>query len=234
MEGADVMMDLIRGCGKRKPDGLYVCCGNPHGLAGLPIDAFLVDPPIPWDGQAFRSPIITEIAGKSCVLMWVGAQFYPYVPDFVEEARVWGISKRVPRNFEFEKLPPGRTYLALIHPRAIAEHNCALPPNPLCKKSQPHNCLYDTWTISIADSVAGKHDVVINGNEAVISIPCGVKYYVSVPDVDLSNISVTYKPGIFGVFPLTHLEYVHPQKIIASDIADRAISSGWLLRAMDA
>jgi hypothetical protein len=48
--------------------------------------------------------------------MWVGKENYPYVPDFVEEARRFGISKRIPRDFPIERLQPG-SKLILIHAR---------------------------------------------------------------------------------------------------------------------
>lgn len=74
-----------RGCGKRVPGGLYLCVG----LApwGKPLETFVVDPPRPWIYGAFRSPILVpnSTSGVNDCLMWVGAESYPYAPDFLEE-----------------------------------------------------------------------------------------------------------------------------------------------------
>jgi len=50
--------------------------------------------------------------------MWVGEKHYPWPNDFSDEAKRDGVSKRVPRK-AIPYIEPGRTRLALIHPKAI-------------------------------------------------------------------------------------------------------------------
>lgn len=55
--------------------------------------------------------------------MWIGEQYYPTSQDFIEEARKYGINKRIPFT-----TPPlilrGRTRLFLIHPLALRPEGC--------------------------------------------------------------------------------------------------------------
>ena len=85
---------IERGCGKRVKGGLYACCGlSPNGK---PIEHFLIDPPGPYKGEPFRAPIIQEERDVKHLVFWVGAQHYPFCPDFIEETRNFGVSKRIP------------------------------------------------------------------------------------------------------------------------------------------
>lgn len=117
-----------RGCGSRKGDGLY-CCVEPSPY-GYPIEHFLVDPCIPFElpeGENIRSPYFLEDpVGVHHLVMGVGSTYYPFVTDFIEEARQYGISKRLPKNFDYRKLDPDKSNLILIHKRAIPDFSYAL------------------------------------------------------------------------------------------------------------
>lgn len=64
------------------------------------------------------------VAWASDLLMWVGKEFYPYPEDFIEEARAFGINKRIPVTKGGPPLiDPGRTRLFLAHPRAVSREN---------------------------------------------------------------------------------------------------------------
>ena len=67
---------MTRGCGKRKPGGVYICTKlSPHGV---PLEEFIIDPPEAYEGEKFRVPIIFEKNGKNHLLFWVGKEFYPF------------------------------------------------------------------------------------------------------------------------------------------------------------
>jgi hypothetical protein len=57
-----------------------------------------------------------EREGVWHLLDWVGAMHYPNVADFIEEARRFGISRRVSSALDFHKLTTD-SRLILIHPR---------------------------------------------------------------------------------------------------------------------
>ena len=106
-----------RGCGKRTKGGLYACCGlSPYGK---PIEDFLIDPPLAFSGESFRAPIVNVVNEVTNLIFWMGKEFYPYCPDYIEETRVMGISKRVPLGFDFKGVVPFESSMYFIHPRAI-------------------------------------------------------------------------------------------------------------------
>jgi intein/homing endonuclease len=77
-----------RGCGKRRtPGGLYAECGlSGHGS---PLEAFLVDPPIPLPTglDLINKPQLWDDGRTGLVhlLLWIGEQYYPHVSDYIEE-----------------------------------------------------------------------------------------------------------------------------------------------------
>lgn len=112
-----------------------------------PLEYFLKDPEGAWNWGQVRAPIkIKSFKCPRCsrlvgerereehlqvhsglglddfkmiphLVLGVGKKYYPYVPDFVEEWRRWGLSKRIPRNFNVSDLIPGKSQLLLVHPR---------------------------------------------------------------------------------------------------------------------
>lgn len=116
----------VRGCGTRVKGGVYLTCGLSYD--GLPIEHFLVDAPIPLAekqrkdmGLTPRGVRLVENADPQRpphVYDWVGSEYYPNVADFVEEVKRYGMSRRVPTNFDFSKLRP-RSRQVLIHARAV-------------------------------------------------------------------------------------------------------------------
>lgn len=115
-------MAAPRGCGFRKPGGIYLVCGT--SPLGEPIENFLIDPPIklsPAEIQAIGlSPVgvsLIEQDGVTHVLDWVGSEHYPNVADFVEEARRQGVSRRAASTVDFSRLGP-ESRLMLVHQKA--------------------------------------------------------------------------------------------------------------------
>ena len=67
---------MIRGCGKRKAGGVYVM--SELGPDGVPLEAVMIDPPVPYDGGPFRAPQLVRKDGVAHLVFWVGAEFYEY------------------------------------------------------------------------------------------------------------------------------------------------------------
>lgn len=110
-----------RECGPGRTAGsIYVECGL--SLTGVPIEQYLHDPPIPVDPvqlglSAQGVTIITDAQGTKHILDLVGASHYPYPCDFIEEARVMGVSRKVPKNTDLTGIT-GASMLILVHSRA--------------------------------------------------------------------------------------------------------------------
>jgi hypothetical protein len=135
-------IESARGCGYRKPGGMYLvgssssqpccklpfeltvcpCCGSgikqSRGFTWISTDLF---------GSCMKgSSCIMGQPGKKIGLMWVGAKYYPSYLIFTREASAQGISKRIaqiPRG-----LIVGKTWVALAHPRAIVEYDPKINP----------------------------------------------------------------------------------------------------------
>jgi intein/homing endonuclease len=87
-----------RGCGEREPGGIYAECGlSPRGR---PLEEFLIDPPLPvpegldlvnkpmlWQRTLASGEPALDKDGQPIydLLILVGQEHYPYVPDFLEE-----------------------------------------------------------------------------------------------------------------------------------------------------
>ena len=115
-----VNSNVTRGCGKRQEGGLYACVGAASGGAGMPLEHFIVDPPVPWLQGPFRGSQLHERSdGIIDLVMWVGQEHYPYPSDFAEEGRRHGFSKRLSPKQDYSALTPNQSRLVLIHPRVF-------------------------------------------------------------------------------------------------------------------
>lgn len=140
---------VARGCGSRTAGGTYLECG----LGGTtPIEAFLFDPPlfdVPLDWlEPHRNPVLVERDGLWHAVIWVGAESYPSMWDFIEEVRVAGASRRVPTTFNFEKITPG-SRMFFVHGRA----DVTMTVEPPTIRQGP--IIYDADAPPV---VAGTHD----------------------------------------------------------------------------
>jgi hypothetical protein len=87
---------------------------------GQPIENFLIDSPQVLDTEALgirprgMTPVLREDATH--LFDWVGAEGYASPVDFIEEARVKGVSRRILPSLVADLTPGSR--LLLIHPRA--------------------------------------------------------------------------------------------------------------------
>jgi hypothetical protein len=112
-----------RGCGERVEGGLYAECGL--GERGSPLESFLVDSPLPLpDGLdrralANKAQVWEDPRTRVChLVIWVGAEHYPFVADYVEEVRRYGASRRIGAMVDIERLTPGVSRMIMVHPLA--------------------------------------------------------------------------------------------------------------------
>ncbi|MFI5294370.1 MAG: hypothetical protein ACHQ0Y_05025 [Thermodesulfovibrionales bacterium] len=195
---AKSIVGIIRGCGKRVPGGLYVCSGlAPYGT---PIEHFIIDPPIAYDTEPFRAPLIFEKEGKNHVMLWVGAEHYPWPSDMVEEIRNFGVSKRIPNNFDLSKLEPG-SMLFLVHPKAIVKEHELLPLPEYCPKIKTEHleeskecCLGHSYNIAPPNSGLNQRKL---GDTVYTVFPQG-----------MTEVEYDYQPGVFMGVPITHFDHV--------------------------
>ena len=155
-----IFADIIttpRGCGKRQKGGLYACTGLSTGVGGVPIEAFVIDPPIPWTSGPFRGVQFVERAnGPVDIVMWVGAENYPTVPDYIEEARQMGFCKRIPtgtldegnrsNGVDYNRIVPHESRMVLVHPKAVVHSAYRLSTGtgstPNIQRTQHGLCAY--------------------------------------------------------------------------------------------
>ncbi len=142
-----------RGCGRRKPGGLYLvapgdgepCCKLPFLLTVCPTchagikpargwtwvdaDALLATAgPCTQKDQHFRNPCPASRPLGQVGLLWVGEKFYPTPDAFDAEALDMGISRRIsalPKGFKL-----GETWVLLAHRKAVPSF-LAEPDAPL-------------------------------------------------------------------------------------------------------
>lgn len=142
-----------RGCGIREEGGVYAECGV--GPGGTPIEQLLFDPPLPlpegidiinkphlWPrtDPATGEPVLDLFTEEPIydLLIWVGAEHYPHVPDYVEETRRLGASRRLNPQMDFSKIT-WRSRMLLAHPRAIIASWRELFPPEHCDKQLPNH-----------------------------------------------------------------------------------------------
>lgn len=195
---------VTRGCGSRKPGGVYLCTGTSEH--GLPIEAFLIDPVRKFDVECFRAPIVVpdpENPDVNHIAVWVGKEHYPTLVDFVEETRRLGASRRIPQEFDFSVLTPGKSRMFLIHPLAFTERidetEC-----PQDREDEGHGdtvpCVGAHW--AYAEALGAQ--VEDEGGSRVAKIgQC--RYTLSKAPITVS--SADFSPGAFLQLPITHVEY---------------------------
>lgn len=225
---------LERGCGSRAEDGLYLTVES--SPLGQSITFFLVDPAIEWKGaKTLRSPMfIDDRLGVTHLVLGVGATFYPFVSDFVEEVRLHGVSKRVPRNLEVERLSQDSKFL-LMHPRAIPRFNykasCTCPKD----NRGPHECIGFLWSLSALKSFDKVHELGENSESFEEYPTCLVKTpscsYEVVKPLEPKAFVDDYSAGIFLAFPLSicGFEYVNKKGQCPPQVTERLSKAGFKL-----
>ncbi len=120
------MKGLVRGCGRRQKNAAYLeVAMSPWGSE---IEIFLIDPPIPIDKDALGlSAIGAKLIKREPEDVWdvwdiIGESFYPNVQDFIEEARRFGISRRLSSKLDFSLLTD-KSKLMTMHSRAWIDNH---------------------------------------------------------------------------------------------------------------
>ena len=192
----DIETVPLRGCGKRKPGGVYLCTGQ--SIFGRPVEEFLIDPPYVHHGTPFRTPIFIEHKGIYHLLIWVGAEHYPYPSDFWEEARRYGVSRRVPVNFPLEKLSSG-SRMFFIHSRAIIENYNTMPQTERCPKDNPIHLENKEYCLGhiyqVAEAITEHSTRIVGSTEYTVDGP-------------VDGFEPEYQAGIFMSTPITHIDYI--------------------------
>jgi hypothetical protein len=137
---------VSRGCGDREPGGVYVESGL--SSKGRPLEEFLVDPPLPipegldlvnkpqtWQRMLPSGEPALDVDGLPIfdLLIWVGAEFYTYCVDYLEETRRFGASRRLNPNLDLSLLSKS-SRLILAHPLVINTAWQEQSPSESCKK----------------------------------------------------------------------------------------------------
>jgi hypothetical protein len=136
-----------RGCGERQAGGVYVEAGtSPYGQE---LEYFLLDPPVPVPPEldlinkpqlwprvlASGEPALdADDQPMYDLLIHIGAEYYPYAPDYVEETRRYGVSRRLNPNLDLSLLTL-QSRMLLAHPKAIPLNWRLLSAPRECRKS---------------------------------------------------------------------------------------------------
>jgi hypothetical protein len=203
-----------RGCGERKSGGVYAEMGC--GPDGLPLEHFIVDPPIVIDPAALGlSPIgvqLVERDGVWHILDWIGSEHYPNVADFLEEVRRFGLSRRLAKTVDFSKLTE-RSKILVVHARAhvenfrtYADHWLGVRYNRCPKELSAHNipdapdsCAGVWWE----DVEGGSPPRPTTSTQRVVIRIMPAFNYVAASRPD--GVTPRYRPAVFASFPITRL-----------------------------
>lgn len=187
----------MRGCGDRKTDSIYF--ETRLGKNGLPIEDFIIDPPIDClknDIHYSRACSIFERDGINHLVDWVGEIFYESPWDFIEECRSKGMSRRVSKKFDFSKLTAGKSQIFFAHKKAI----------DLTTKTKINLVFKNRFPI---------HDLELSG-EARANKQYGtrtvgdLKYKIEGYNPNKPVKNKDFRAGLFLRLPITNIVYVRP------------------------
>ena len=205
---------MVRGCGRRVPGGTYLVCST--SPFGLPVEYFVVDPPVSVDIEPFRSPILHQENGTCHVIIWIGEKFYPSAVDFIEEARMQGVSRRVPSGFPFEKLTEN-SKMILIHPRATSENFIDLVKG---KKLPLHKCKHYSKSTRKPQPIPAHENYkefcfwhlyyTLAKDKTEAQRRIGSTQYQVPFCREIAKITdrINYKPAVFATFPIHKIEHI--------------------------
>lgn len=206
-----------RGCGTRQQGGVYFEFGI--GPNGRQLEDFLVDPPFVLTSEMAvpdRGVKLIEHAGVWHILDRVGVTNYPNVLDFVEEARRFGVSRKLSPSLDFSKLTED-SRLLLVHERAhidnygryVTEHWHMECPKDV--DGHPHlaaMCIAAWWKDllpSTADREVGAPSPRPGDGKLVWRKMPSFEY---VAYTQHARIEPIYRPAIFASLPCSRLVVV--------------------------
>lgn len=219
-----------RGCGTRVRSGIYFECGFAPPGQGRPIEDFIFCPPIdlpPGLSVPARGvSLMTDANGVTHIIDRIGLGHYPNVLDFIEEARRFGVSRRLPANLDFSRLTP-ESRLILVHDRGrilnFSDYG-APPPCPRTPRAEPRDEARRPHT----GFCAGYWRLDIEGGAPLSDDPTAVRR--SMPSFAYtghprpSGVTPDYQPAVIASFPCSRIVTVAGGKA-ASNAAAAARSS---------
>lgn len=164
-----------RMCGEGRVAGsIYLECGVCVG--GTPIEQFLKDPPARLLPHQFNLKtrgvnVITTPDGVSHILDWIGSEHYEYPVDFIEEARVMGISRRISKTADMSRLGPGSMLImahakgTMVNMEEVLAGSQVVCPNLIHRPGE--RCAGVHWT---APGVNGRRSRVDGSTYAVTAL----------------------------------------------------------------
>lgn len=215
----------VRGCGTRLAGDAYAVTQT--SPAGLPLEAFLIDSPVVVDPESLGlKPLGVTLIDMpdddgnlvTHVVDWVGATHYENVADFVEEARLYGTSRKLPVNLPFHRLSE-KSRILLAHPRAYienaedyyrahsgpwscmtrrADHAAAHPSSPMC--------------ISLCWHDVQGGDPVDPQNRASRSVVRRMPSFEYAAERRPDGVTPVYALALFASFPISRIEVVEDKK----------------------
>lgn len=227
-------MAVERGCGTRVKGGVYA--EIPLGKHGLPLEDFLLCPPVVVDAAALGISNIgvklIERDGIWHIFDVVGKQHYPNVMDFVEEARRFGISRRLSTSLDFSKLTCD-SRLILMHDRAHIDNYHLYRGSHQCPKERtghdhdplPEMCI-SLWSQDLIEGVSIEED----GRKVKRVMPSFEYEGYSRPP----EVIPKYNLAIFGSFPIPKLVVVNdPDAGTHEKSLQKAKNAGLPVRLVD-
>lgn len=212
-----------RGCGTRVKGGVYWEVGLSE--YGSPLESFIIDPPMVVDIDALgispRGVHVIERNGVAHVFDWIGAESYPNVADFLEEARRFGVSRRLelPKE-QYNRLTP-ESRLVLVHPKAhiknpepywyprVGMQNEAMPtpykwhlcPKELPEHEEPETMCAGLWWEDVIDA-----SPVEKGERIAMRKMPSFSYGCAIPPETAEHF---YLPAVFASFPLGRIVVIN-------------------------
>lgn len=144
-----------RGCGSREKGGAYLV--THVGKVGMPLQYFLIDPPwVPvvketgkiWMPGTQGVAILSRPGIDIIYDVWdvIGAKYYPVFPDYYEEGRRHGFSRRIPRGSDFSLITNESRHI-MMHPKGYIENH-----------KQLYDKLNQIWNVPLMGCPHHKHD----------------------------------------------------------------------------
>ena len=167
--GAAATPGVLRGCGRRQENAVYLECGM-SSSGGVPLNHFFIDPPRPATVDSKVGVELVKRGDVFHILDWIGVQHYPYAADFLVEGAKFGFSRRVPKTLDFSRLTADSRLIVIHaaglvtnHPQLRAYQDTQMASSsglggklcPLCQRhhSLEHfsersgGCIRDLWAL---------------------------------------------------------------------------------------
>lgn len=203
--------DVERGCGFRTKGALYAETGlGPHGL---PLEDFFIDPPTPIDptthgissqGMTFKQ----DGAGTWHLIDWIGEKYYETAPDFLQEVKALGLSRKMNPKLDLSRLTPA-SRIVLLHPKGYLANaqDYHFPPDGthfsgcMCEKPEHApdqlggvTCCIGTLWDSVPDGVPEGSD------PRLVRRTTGGGSYLA--RLDPEGVAPDWRPALIARFPI--------------------------------